>query len=468
MSQASVCSMKSNASAVCRVVPAIVFGWVCVSVLGAGGPPSVADAHWPSWRGPDATGVGPRCNPPVKWSETENIRWKIEIPGRGHATPIVWGDHVYVQTAVKTDKKVEPEVAGEPPAPARGGRRGGHWMGGATPTQIHEFMLLAIDRRTGKTVWQRTLRAELPHEGGHRDASQASNSPVTDGEHIIACFGSRGVYCLDMQGQVIWEKHLGKMETRMGFGEGSSPALHGNTVILNWDHEGQSFIVALDKLSGEQRWKVDRDEHTSWATPLVVEANGRPQVVVSATKLIRSYDLAGGELVWQCGGMTGNVVPTPVYGNGLLYAISGFRDSALLAIRYGDARGDIADSPAVAWKYAGKGTPYVPSPLLYGDTLYFLDGNRAVLSCVDASSGQAHYAKQRLDGPEGAYASLVGADQRVYVVGRNGTAAVIKRGPEFELLASNVLDDSFTASPALAGNEIYLRGHKYLYCIAKD
>lgn len=434
-------------------------------------PPNDADANWPQWRGPLATGVAPHGKPPVKWSESSNIRWKVAIPGRGHATPIVWGDRIYVQTAVKTDRKAEPkEAAEQPPQHPQGrrGRRGGNWMGSTTPTHIHEFAILAADRRTGKTLWQKVLCEELPDEGGHRDASHASNSPVTDGQHLIAYFGSRGLYCLDMQGELIWTKDFGQMQTRMGFGEGSSPTLHGDTIVVNWDHEGQSFIIALDKQTGQQRWKVDRDEHTSWATPHVVTVDGKPQVVTSATNLIRSYDLNTGEVLWQCRGMTNNVIPSPVSGNGLVYAMSGFRGNALRAIRYADAKGDITDSAAVAWKYDGPGTPYAPSPLLYDDTLYFLSVNSAILSCVDAKSGKPHFTKQRLEGLQTTYASPVGADGRVYVVSRNGTTAVIKRGPEFELLATNTLDDNFTASPAIVANELFLRGHEHLYCIAED
>jgi len=341
-------------------------------------------------------------------------------------------------------------------------------MGTVQPTEIHKFILLAIDRRTGKTVWQQTLCEELPHERLHRDASQASNSPITDGKHIFAYFGSRGLYCLDMQGKVIWEKRLGKMVTRNSFGEGSSPALHDDTIVLTWDHEGQSFIVALDKNTGEQRWKVDRDEPSSWATPIVVVAGGKPQVVTSATNLIRSYDLETGKLVWQCAGMTTNVIPSPVAGNGLIYAMSGYRGSAVRVIRYADAKGDVADSAAVAWKYDGPGTPYAPSPLLYGDTLYFLDGNRSVLSGFDAKTGKAHYTKKRLGRMTGGYVSPVGASDRVYILDRGGKTAVIKRGPEFKLLATNKLDDRFTASPVIVGSEIYLRGRKYLYCVAQD
>lgn len=431
---------------------------------------SIYEVNWPQWRGPVGTGVAPHGDPPVEWSESSNIRWKVEIPGSGHATPIVWGDRVYVQTAIQTDRKVASADSDEEPESPRerGDRRGRDWMGSVTPTHIHEFVILALDRRTGETVWQRTLCEELPHEGGHRDASQASNSPATDGQHLIAYFGSRGLYCLDMQGQILWQQRFGQMQTRRGFGEGSSPALHGDTVVVNWDHEGQSFVVAFDKQTGSQRWRVDRDERSSWATPLVVVADGKPQVVVSAANRIRSYDLGTGDLLWQCGGMTGNVVPTPVHARGLVYCASGFRGSAMLAIRYGDAKAEITDSPAVAWVYEGTGAPYVPSPLLYDDTLYFLQESRQVLSCVDAASGRPHYARQRLEGLEGVYSSPVGASGRVYVVGRNGRTAVIGQGPEFKLLATNSLDDSFTASPAVAGGELFLRGHKHVYCIAID
>lgn len=415
------------------------------------------------------TGTAPHGDPPIEWSESKNVRWKVGIPGLGHATPIVWGDRVYIQTAVKTDKKVESrEPAQQEPTPqGRDGGRAQNWMGSVTPTHIHEFIILALDRRTGQIVWQRVLREELPHEGGHKDASQASNSPVTDGEHIIAYFGSRGLYGLDMQGNLLWEKDLGKMQTRRGFGEGSSPALYGDTVVVNWDHEDQSFIAVFDKNTGEERWKVDRDEPTSWSTPLVVTVDGRPQVITSATNRIRSYDLTSGSMLWHVGGMTGNVTPSPVAAEGTAYFASGFRGSALIAVRYGKAQGDITGTPALAWIYEGKSTPYIPSTLLFKDALYFLSENKPILSCVDARTGKAHYT-ERLEGLQGVFASPVSANGRVYVTGREGKTAVIQHGHEFKVLATNSLDDGFTASPAIVDKEIYLRGHKYLYCIAAE
>ena len=482
-----------------KIIPIILSLAVNGAAALANGPAEGGKEFWPQWRGPEATGLARHADPPGEWSETKNIRWKTKILGKGHASPIVWGDRVYIQTAVETEKTVAPEPQAQAPAagsdhrgryagpllgseigssrmvafqPQDGQRRGRRGRRGMRrrpkPTQVYEFHVMALDRKTGKVVWDTTVCEEVPHEGLHPDSTQASNSPVTDGEHVFAHFGSRDLYCLDMQGNVVWRREFGLMKTRNNFGEGSSPALYGDTVIVTWDHEGDSYILALDKATGKERWKVERDEPTSWATPIIVEANGRPQIITSATNRVRGYDLESGDAIWECGGMTLNTIPSPVCGNGLVYAISGFRGSGLLAIDYAKAKGDITGKPAVVWTYDGGHTPYVPSPLLYDDKLYFLDVNKAILSCVDAKSGKALYNKKRLDGLDGAYASIVGAKNRVYITGRNGATAVVRHGENFELLATNVLDDGFDASAAIAGNEIYLRGREHLYCIARN
>lgn len=422
-------------------------------------PSSRGDGNWPRWRGPLDTGVAPDANPPTEWSETENLRWKVRIPGLGHAAPIIWNNRVYIMTAVKTNR---PAAAGDTEAPAE--RRRGR--GKRPPTNVFKFVVMSLDRKTGRTVWESTAIEAVPHEAGHHDATQASSSPITDGKHIYAHFGSRGLFCLDMQGKILWQKDLGDMQTRNNFGEGSSPALHGNTIVVNWDHEGDSFIVALDKNSGSELWRVDRDEPTSWSTPVIVEDGGRPVVVVSATNFVRAYDLKTGELIWKCSGMTANTIPTPVVGDGLLYAVSGFRGNALLAIRYAGARGDLTHSKRIVWSF-DKHTPYVPSPLLYGDALYFLENNRSILSCLDSATGKPYYTQQRLDGVEGVYASPVGAGGHVYIPGRNGATAVLKRGTQYDVVSVNKLDDGIDASPAIAGDELYLRGREHLYCIAK-
>ena len=439
--------------------------WLLPTIVFASDPHLHADQFWAQWRGPRATGVAPHGDPPLEWSESKNIRWKVEVPGEGHATPIIWGDRVYIQTAVKTDKVIESPKP-EEPEKEEGGRR--RRMPVLKPTHVYQFRILAYDRKTGKLVWEKTVREELPHEGHHEAGSLASGSPITDGEHLFAYFGSRGLYAFDMSGKLLWEKDLGDMETRRGFGEGSSPVIYADTIVINWDHEGDSFITALDKKTGENRWKMGRDEVTTWATPLVLEADGKPQVVMPASNRIRSYDLASGALIWECGGLSRNVIPSPVSDHGLVYVMSGYRGYALRAIRYAQAKGDITDTQAVAWTH-DDATPYVPSPLLYDDALYFLASSKGILSCFDARTGKEHYGKQRLDEMDGGvYASPVGAKGRVYVTGRRGVTQVIRHGPTFEVLATNKLDDDFDASAAIVGKELYLRGHKNLYCIAHE
>ena len=328
-------------------------------------------------------------------------------------------------------------------------------------------MIYAIDRKSGEINWQQTAVENLPHESTHPTGTWASNSPVTDGEHVYAYFGSQGLYCYDMQGSLQWKSDFGDMTIKLGFGEGSSPALHNDYLVINWDHERQSFLVALDKRTGKVRWKVKRDEKSSWSTPLIIDVNGSPQIITSATHRVRGNDLKTGALIWECGGMTDNVIPTPISNNGTLYVTSGFRGNALLAIRLSAAEGDITNSDAVLWRH-DRDTPYTPSPLLYGNHLYFLKGNNGILTCLNAETGAPFYGPQRVEGMGDIYASPVGVDGRVYIVGRNGTTLVINHGNEYEVISRNVLDDEFSASPAIVGNEIYLRGRNALYCIAED
>ncbi len=424
------------------------------------------DRFWPQWRGPLATGVAPFADPPTEWSETKNVKWKTEIPGKGSATPVVWGDKIFVLSAVPTDKPA-PAKADSTPAPEEGGQRR-RGPGGIQPTHVQQFVVLAINRRDGGILWKKVVREELPHEGTHPTGTWASPSAVTDGQHLWAHFGSRGLYCLDMRGNVKWEKDLGDMTVKLGFGEGSSPALHGDRLVLLWDHEGDSFIVALDKMTGNELWRTPRQEKTTWSTPLVVEDGGKAQVITAATNNVRSYDLATGKLLWEGPGLTPNSIPTPVYGDGMVYVTAGFRGNALFAIKLAAVKGNIAaDSDAIVWKY-DRDTPYVPSPLLYEDKLYFLKSNNGILSCFNARTGEKLYGEQRVESVPNVYASLVGAAGRVYVTGREGAVAVIQHGPEYKLLATNTLQDGFDASPALVGGEIYLRGKKYLYRISKN
>ncbi len=430
-------------------------------------PPEPEVAAWAQWRGPLGSGVAPRANPPVEWSEGKNVRWKVEIPGRGHATPIVFGDRIYIQTAIRTDKTPAGDAADAPaPQDPPPGDRPRRRRGGDKPKQVHQFAVLALDRKTGATVWQTVVREEVPHEAIHDDSTNASSSPVTDGRHIYAYFGSRGLYCLDQTGKLIWEADFGDMHTRNEFGEGSSPALWGDTVVVQWDHERDDFVVALDAATGKERWRQTRDEPTSWATPIIVAEGDAPQVVTSSSNFIQGYDLKTGEPLWQCGGMTMNVIPSPIYDNGVLYAVSGFRGAAAVAIRLSAAKGNVTESKAVLWRY-DRDTPYVPSPLLYRDRLYFVENNKPILTCLNARTGERVFGPQRIEGIRGIYASIVGAANRVYIVGRDGTTVVLKHGDDYEVLATNKLDDEFDASPAIVDGELFLRGAKHLYCIAK-
>jgi outer membrane protein assembly factor BamB len=413
--------------------------------------------NWPQWRGPLATGEAPEADPPLTWDENDgtNIRWKTEIPGRGHSTPVVWGDKVFLTTAV-------PFGDAHPPRPSTA--PGNH--DNLPVTHQHRFVALAVDRNRGEIVWRKTLREALPHEQGHYTGSLASSSPVTDGEHVFAFFGSFGLHCLSVDGRLIWKKDFGPMQSLHGHGEGSSPALYHETLIVNWDHEGDSFIVALDKATGEERWRAQRNEVTSWASPIIVEHEGKPQVIVSGTSRVRGYNLASGEVLWECGGLSSNIVASPVSAEGMVFAGSSYDKRALLAIRLKGASGDITGGEQIAWSRF-RGTPYVPSPLLYDDALYFLTHYQGILSRVDARTGEDRPGAVRLPGIGNIYSSPVAAADRIYVTDLEGKTAVVSRGEPPRMLSLNRLSEPISASAAIASRQLFLRGEKHLYCLAE-
>jgi len=428
-----------------------VIGALVTTGLGAASPE--AERNWPMWRGPNATGVSLQANPPLEWSETKNIKWKVEIPGRGSSSPIVWGDRLYLLSAVPSN------------APVAGSHNP---RGGINPRVPHRFMVYAIDRHTGKTLWEKVAREATPHEASHPDnGTWASSSAVTDGEHVIAFFESEGLYAYDMNGALVWQKDLGDKTMRNEFGEGTTPALHGNRLVVVWDHfvPGASFIVTFDKATGREIWRAKRDEIDTWATPLVVEVGGRPQVIVNGMNKIRSYDLETGNLAWEAPGTTMNPIPSPVFEKGVVFLMSGFRGNNLKAIRLADAKGDLTGSKAILWEI-NRDTPYVPSPLLYDGILYFLKTNSGILSAFDAQSGKPHYQAQRLAELGEVFSSPVGAQGRVYITGRDGVTLVLRNSPKYEVLAKNTLEDGFDASPALVETTMYMRGYKFLYAIS--
>lgn len=395
--------------------------------------------NWPTWRGPTPNGIALKGNPPTQWSEEENIKWKVPLPGLGSSTPIIWGDKIFIQTATQLSD---------------------------TATNTYSFSVICINRKSGNTLWERVVREETPHEGHHRTGNYASYSPVTDGKLLWVSFGSRGLYCFDLDGNPKWNTDLIKMKTRNQFGEASSPALAGDAIVVLMDHEGQSKIAAFNKDTGDQLWEKPRNEATSWSSPTVIKVGDKIQVITCATKFVRSYDVTNGDIIWQCSGLTTNVIPTAVTGFGNVYCSSSYGGNSLMAIRV-DKTGDISGSDAISWQI-GADAPYVPSPLLYDDKLYFLSGMKGSLSCYNAKTGEVYYTRQMLSDMKKVYASPLGVAGRVYIADRKGKVVVFKHGTEFSLLAENQLDDVFDASPVSVGDELYLRGAKNLYCIAKS
>ncbi len=411
-------------------------------------------SHWPQWRGPDFNGMA-RGDAPVKWSDTENIKWKAALPGRGFSTPVVWGEKIFVTTAVPTGKTSTAANAAR------------HPNGGAGANQEHQFVVLCLDKKSGKILWQKVAKTLVPHEGYHRMyGSFASNAPVTDGQHLYVFFGSRGIFCFDLDGKLIWEKDLGvKLRMRNEFGEGTAVVVHHDKLILNCDQESDSFLVVLDKATGKQLWRTKRDEVSTWATPLVIEHAGRPQVVTSGTNKVRSYDLQTGKLLWDCAGLGLNAIPAPVFHDGIVYTMTGHRDPKLLAIKLGK-EGDLTGTDAIVWSET-RGLSYTPSPVLFDGKLYALTDN-GMLSCFDAKTGTPLYHRVRLPKPYNFKASPVGANGKLYLATEEGDIVVVKMGEKFEVLATNTLADQiFIASPVILDGEIFLRGQNTLFCISE-
>jgi outer membrane protein assembly factor BamB len=438
---------------------------------------SANSANWPSFRGPAHTGVAPGADPPLTWSENENVRWKVKLEGKGHASPVVWGNRIYVLAAVKTERELKSrrgDVGDEGVLPATWQQQQPQQQRSrrerpprVKPTHVHQFVVSAYALDTGERIWRTVVREEVPHESLHSTASQASASPVTDGKHIWAFFGSRGLYCLDSKGKVIWEQDLGTQSTRNEFGEGASPVVHGDLVVINWDHEGDSFVVAFDKKTGKERWRVPRDEPTSWSTPLVVRDGERDVLVVSAANRVRGYDLKSGKERWNVGGLGLNVIPTPVADGETVWVMSGWREAHGMAIRYRGAQGDLGGSDRVAWE-TERGLSYVPSAVLVDGRIYFFQRFTGILSCYRLKSGEPCYDQQRIEGFENIYGSPVAAGNRIYAVSRDGGTLVFGAGNDFEVLARNELDDVFNATPAIVGDTIVLRGDDHLYTLAQD
>ena len=402
--------------------------------------------YWPQWRGPVGNGIALKGNPPVNFSETENLKWKTPIPGKGHATPIVWGDKIIVQTATPHDPGTDMES----------------FRQSKSTDLVLDYRVILVNLNDGKIIWEKTVASEKPEESTHELGSWASNSPCTDGEKIYAYFGSRGIFCLDFDGNVIWKKDFGQMQKRASFGEGASPYLYKDKIFIQWDHEGDSYLYALDAKTGNEAWTKKRNVSTSWSTPTVVEVNGKPQLIACATNSIISYDANTGETIWTCAGLTDNVIPNPKYADGILYAISGFRGNKAMAIDIAKAKGDITGSDAVIWTIDSD-CPYTPDNMILNGRMYYLRANNGELTSADIKTGEVKYSKARLEGIRDLYSSPTGVGDKIYVAAEN-ICLVIKAGDTYELLSSNKLDDNFRASPVIVGNKLILKGFHSLYC----
>ncbi|MBI3209535.1 MAG: PQQ-binding-like beta-propeller repeat protein [Candidatus Solibacter usitatus] len=329
----------------------------------------------------------------------------------------------------------------------------------------HRFALMCIDKNSGKVLWEKTAKTGSPHEGYHRMyGSFASNSPTTDGKLVYAFFGSRGIYAYDLEGNLKWQKDFPSMKMRLQFGEGIAPVVYDNYLILGFDQEEGSHILVLDKATGKQLWRADREEQSAWAMPLGIDVGGMKQVVVAASNKVRSYDLKTGNLVWECKGLGSNVIPAPLIHNGIVYVMSGHREPNMMAIKPGT--GDLTGSKNILWTNQ-RGNSYSASPVLHDNKLYFVTDN-GQLSCLNATTGEAYYSQQRLGKPYNFKASPVAVNGKLYLATEDGDVVVVKMGEKFEILATNTLTDQmFVSSPVVVDGSIYLRGQNTLFCIRK-
>ncbi|HVJ82365.1 MAG TPA: PQQ-binding-like beta-propeller repeat protein [Planctomycetia bacterium] len=420
-----------------------------------------ADDRWPQFRGPDAAGVSQRTDLPSSWSESENVRWKIPAPGLSWSSPIVWDGKVYLTAAV-------PDKPQEPPKP--GLYFGGDRMSPRDATYVWE--VLCIDLVTGKVDWRFKANQGKPKTPIHLKNTYASETPVTDGERIYAYFGAAGLYCVSASGSTVWQKDLGAYKTKMAWGTASSPILVGDRLIVQVDNEENSFIVAFDKRTGAELWRKERKEATSWSTPFVWKNDLRTEVVAVATKKVRSYDPASGDLLWELGPNSVIACPTPIATRDLLYVSTGYvmdpYQKPLYAIKPG-GKGDISpekdktSGPFVAWSQRFGGA-YMPSPVKVGDRLFVLY-DLGMVACFDAATGKEIYGKQRLPGSGGFTASPWSYGGKVYCLSESGTTFVIDGGTAFKIEGKNRLDGMFCATPAIADGKLLIRSATHLYCI---
>jgi outer membrane protein assembly factor BamB len=512
--------------------------------------------EWAQFRGPAAAGLAESAKTPTEWSAEKNMAWQVAVPGVAWSQPIVWGDKIFVTTAVSENqpkpavrsgggfggrgpgaggpggggfggppggfrpgggrpgpeggkaapREGEPrreegerrEGAGAPrgegnqpprgrgfggpggppgggfPGGGRGGFGGGGFgRGGSPPNAVYTWKVLCLDRGTGKVLWEQAAKESKPTIPTHGQNTFASETPVTDGERVYAYFGMTGLYCYDVAGKELWKKHLGSYPMQMGWGTGSSPVLEGDRLFVVCDNEEKSFLVALDKKTGDELWRIPRDEKSNWSTPFIWKNKVRTELVTSGSRT-QSYDPATGKLLWEMGGQSGGARSSPTADDELLYVGTGGGMGGagpLVAIRAG-AAGDISlqaketSSKHVAW-IVDRGGPTMASPLLYEDCLYVVGDRGGVCKCYDAKTGKLHY-EQRMEGATGFTSSPWAAGGKIFLLDQTGLTFVIEPGPELKVIATNRIDDMFWSSAAVSGEQLLLRGVNKLYCIAAE
>ncbi|HXI43653.1 MAG TPA: PQQ-binding-like beta-propeller repeat protein [Bryobacteraceae bacterium] len=426
------------------------------------GLPLSAVDSWPQFRGPQSTGVADDAALPETWSATSNVVWKAEIPGSGWSSPVVWGDRIFLTSVIST---VAPET------PKKGLYFGGNREG--IPAGEHRWMVYAVDWKTGKIVWEREVHRGSPRSSHHLKNTYASETPVTDGERVYAYFGNLGLFVFDMDGKPVWSEHWGPFRTRYGWGTAASPVVHKERIYVVNDNDDQSFLAALDKRTGKQIWRVERDEASNWSTPFIWENGQRTEIITSGTHKVRAYDLDG-KVLWELGGMSSIVIPTPFAQHGLLYLASGYVGDnvrPVFAVRP-SARGDISlkenetRNEHIAW-YQRQAGPYNPSPLVYGDFYYTLL-DRGMLTCHEARTGREIYGKQRIDPETTAFtASPWAYNGKIFALSEDGDTFVMQAGAEFKVLGKNPLGEMCMATPAIARGSLIIRTASKLYRIAK-
>jgi outer membrane protein assembly factor BamB len=417
-------------------------------------------ANWPQFRGPGAMGVADHPNLPDHWGTNQNVAWKIEIPGRGWSSPIVWGDRVFVTTVV-SEGEVEPA-------------KKGLYFGGERqeiPKATHHWLVLGYDLKSGRELWRQEAHRGTPPSQLHVKNTYASETPATDGERVYAYFGNIGLFCYDLDGKALWSTNWPSVKTRNGWGSAGSPVVHDGRVFVVNDNDNQSFAVALDAKTGRQRWRAERNEKSNWSTPYLWQNEKRTELITCGSKRVRAYDLDG-KLLWEFGGMSSIVIPTPFSKFGLLYICSGYvgdKTRPVFAIKPG-ASGDISLKPGetnnefIAW-YQPTAAPYNPSPLLYGDYFYVLF-DFGFLSCLDARTGRQVYEKQRLRPEATSFtASPWAANGKLFALSEDGDTFVFQAGPDYKLLHKNSLDEMCMATPAIAGDRLLIRTLTKLYCL---